>query len=69
MKNIFIQIIFILCFSITTVFFHTSLAKAQNTEQELFLVAQKAFEDGFYDFALGYIDQLLKEHPHTERLV
>jgi len=42
-------------------------ATAQNSDKELFLVASKAFEDGFYDVAIGYIDQLLKEFPTTKK--
>jgi TolA-binding protein len=43
---------------------------AQNSdEKELFIVAQKAFEDGFYDVAMRYINQLLEENPQTEKRV
>jgi len=42
---------------------------AQNSESELFLVAQKAFEDGFYDVAMRYIDQLLEKYPQTEKKI
>ena len=40
-----------------------------NDERELFLVAQKAFEDGFYDVAIRYIDQLFQEYPQTEKRI
>jgi tetratricopeptide (TPR) repeat protein len=41
-------------------------APAQTTgDQELFLVAQKAFDDGFHDVSLRYLDQLLKDYPQT----
>ena len=33
-------------------------ALAQPNEKELFLVAQKAFEDGFYDVAIRYLYRL-----------
>ncbi|OGX37355.1 MAG: hypothetical protein A3G91_00605 [Omnitrophica WOR_2 bacterium RIFCSPLOWO2_12_FULL_50_9] len=46
-----------------------SLALAQNNEQELFLVAQKALEDGFYDVAIRYIEQLQKEYPETDKRI
>ena len=36
-------------------------------EKELFLVAQKAFEDGFYDVAIRYINQYLEKFPQTEK--
>ncbi len=44
-------------------------AHAQDNEKELFLVAQKAFEDGFYDVAMRYIDQLLEQYPQTKKHV
>ncbi len=37
--------------------------------KELFFVAQEAFEDGFYDVAIRYINQLLEKYPDTERNV
>jgi len=44
------------------------IVRAQgNDEAELFLVAQKAFEDGFYDVAMRYINQLFEENPKTEK--
>ncbi len=42
---------------------------AQNNEDELFLVSQKAFEDGFYDVAIRYINQLLEQFPQTDKSV
>ncbi|MFC1510667.1 tetratricopeptide repeat protein, partial [Candidatus Omnitrophota bacterium] len=42
---------------------------AKSNEKELFLVAQKAFQDGFYDVAIRYIEQLVKEHPQTQKRV
>ena len=42
---------------------------AQSTSPELFLVAQKAFEDGFYDVAIRYIEQLQKEDPNNEKAI
>lgn len=46
-----------------------SLQAATEQENELFLVSQKAFEDGFYDVAMRYIDQLFNEYPETEKRV
>lgn len=47
-----------------------SFVKAQSgDEKELFIVAQKAFEDGFYDVAMRYINQLLEENPQTEKRI
>ncbi len=46
----------------------TPLVRAQDSyETELFLVAQKAFEDGFYDVSMRYIHQLFEENPKTEK--
>ena len=36
-------------------------------EEELFFIAQKSFEDGFYDVSLGYFERFLKEFPETEK--
>ena len=51
------------CFSVG------SLAASQNQdkEEELFFVAQKAFEDGFYDVALNYLERFLKDYPQTKQ--
>ncbi|HQP10187.1 MAG TPA: tetratricopeptide repeat protein [Candidatus Omnitrophota bacterium] len=46
---------------------HTCYAQSQNNENELFLVAQKAFEDGFYDVAMRYINQLFEQYPQTSK--
>ncbi len=37
------------------------------SDDELFLVAQKAFDDGFYDVAMRYTKQLLETYPETKR--
>lgn len=47
----------------------TTSSFAQPSEKELFLVAQKAFEDGFYDVAMRYIQQLQEQFPQTDRRV
>lgn len=36
-------------------------------DQELLLIAQKAFEDGFYDVAMRYIQQFLETYPQSEK--
>ncbi len=38
-------------------------------DDEIFLVAKKAFADGFYDVALRYLDQFLSAHPSSSRAV
>lgn len=43
-----------------------SLAQTVTTqEDELFYVAQKAFDDGFYDVSIRYIEQFLQRFPST----
>ncbi len=44
-------------------------AYAVQEAKELFFVAQKAFEDGFYDVAIRYINQLLAQYPDTENSI
>lgn len=38
-------------------------------EKNLVVVAQRAFEDGFYDVALRYIGQVLKDFPQTDKYI
>lgn len=47
--------------------FISSSVQAQTNAQELFIVSQKAFEDGFYDVAIRYIEQLFQDHPQTDK--
>ena len=42
-----------------------ALSQQESQEEELFFVAQKAFDDGFYDVAIRYIDQFLQKFPST----
>lgn len=54
---------------LTQLFFGPNHSQAKNNENELFLVAQKAFQDGFYDVAIRYIDQLIIDFPETQKRV
>ncbi len=67
-QKTFFLVLFLLfsLFSPLNILFH---AFAGNDEEELFLVAQKAFEDGFYDVAMGYINNYLEKYPQTQRRV
>lgn len=66
-KSIFKIILIVVCFSQLCVF--GAYGQAENSkEDELFFVAQKALEDGFYDVSLGYLDRFLKEFPQTKKL-
>ncbi|OGX07819.1 MAG: hypothetical protein A2Z88_08630 [Omnitrophica WOR_2 bacterium GWA2_47_8] len=61
---------FILATVIFVVFAHVLPACAEDEkENELFFVAQKAFEDGFYDISINYITQFLQEYPTSNKLV
>lgn len=60
---------FILLTALTGGSFHPVHAENASPEEELFLVAQKAFEDGFYDVAMRYIEQFLKQYPQTDRRI
>ncbi len=46
-----------------------SWVEADQTEDELFLVAQKAYEDGFYDVATRYIEQFQQKYPSSQKSV
>jgi len=63
------SIIFILLTSILLVNSGLRVVNARDSEKELFLIAQKAFEDGFYDVAMKYIDQLLTAYPQTDKRI
>lgn len=45
----------------------SSNTQAQGSEKELFIVAQRAFEDGFHDVAIRYINQLFEIYPQTQK--
>ena len=68
MKRIHLLILLV-SFPIIAGHFHVSTAWAASNEKELFVVAQRAFEDGFYDVSLRYVNQLLTEFPATPKLV
>jgi len=50
-------------------FFHCPFAKAQedSKEAEALFVAQKAFDDGFYDVALSLLDRFQKNYPSSQK--
>lgn len=47
--------------------FYPPLTRAEEDDKELFLVAQKAFEDGFYDVSMRYLNQLLSDYPQSDK--
>jgi len=50
-----------------SLYFIPSICAQEDSETELFLVAQKAVEDGFYDVAIRYTEQFLEQYPNTEK--
>jgi tetratricopeptide (TPR) repeat protein len=46
---------------------HYAIAQEQSPEQELFFIAQKAFDDGFYDVSIRYIEQFFQKFPASSR--
>ncbi|MBP9854264.1 MAG: tetratricopeptide repeat protein [Candidatus Omnitrophica bacterium] len=59
----------IIFFVILSVSLMAASAYPQNTDSELFQVAQKAFEDGFHDVAIRYVNNLLEEYPETQKRI
>lgn len=43
-----------------------ALSQQNSQEEELFFISQKAFDDGFYDVAIRYIEQFLQKFPSTK---
>ena len=44
-------------------------ARADQQQDELFLVAEKAFDDGFYDVAIRYVDQFQQKYPESSKKI
>ena len=65
-SNHLTRIALIVCLALNL---QTPLALAQSGEKDLYLVAQKAFEDGFYDVAIRYIKQILEQYPQTDKRI
>ncbi|MBF0531793.1 MAG: tetratricopeptide repeat protein [Candidatus Omnitrophica bacterium] len=66
LKRLLIVGAILLGFAVTAVYAETV---EQSSDQELFLVSQKAFEDGFYDVAIRYLQQLFVQYPQTDKTV
>jgi len=60
MKRIILNLLIITFIGLTI-----GCLEASDKEDELFFVAQKAFEDGFCDIALSYLERFLDEYPET----
>ena len=53
-----------LCFGIC----HFSFAQDTNKEEEALFIAQKAFEDGFYEVSLGLLERFLVNYPSSSKI-
>ncbi|MBF0478174.1 MAG: tetratricopeptide repeat protein [Candidatus Omnitrophica bacterium] len=69
MKKKLLSLMFIIVLAGCCLLNHPTSTFAANSDEELFLVAQKAFDDGFYDISIRYIEQLMKEYPQTTKII
>ncbi len=56
----------LLCFCLITFVRNGS---TNDAEKDLFFVAQKAFDDGFYDIAIRYLDQFFQQYPDSDKAI
>ena len=57
----------ILVFLLISIISNGALNAQENIqEKEDFFVAQKAYEDGFYDISLKYLENFINKYPHSE---
>ncbi len=56
-------------FSIAVFSFSSPGYAADDNEKELFFVAQSAFDDGFYDVAIRYLDEFQQKYPQSDKRV
>ncbi|MBF0484055.1 MAG: tetratricopeptide repeat protein [Candidatus Omnitrophica bacterium] len=69
MNKKFLRIILVFIFVVLTAVSFTARDAFAEGDEELFLVAQKAFDDGFYDISIRYIEQLMRDYPQTTKSV
>ena len=69
LRRLIIQRMSVVLFCFLSFHCFPSVALAQTSEKELFLVAQKAFDDGFYDVAIRYIEEYLEKYPQTQKRI
>ncbi len=62
-KKFSLSILLIIC----TLMLLVPATQANTSADELFLVAQKAYEDGFYDVAMRYIEQFQQKYPASQK--
>src|SRR5438552_3824545 len=61
-KLIFLSFCFLFCFSFDNFVF------AESQQDELYATALRAFDDGFYDVAIRYLEQFLQDFPSNPKL-
>ncbi|MFH0855029.1 MAG: tetratricopeptide repeat protein [Candidatus Omnitrophota bacterium] len=50
-------------------FIFSSFADAPAREEEALFLAQKAYEDGYYDVSLGLLERFLRDYPDSSRTI
>ncbi|MFA5060219.1 MAG: tetratricopeptide repeat protein [Candidatus Omnitrophota bacterium] len=58
---------FFIFIALICVFSAATFAYGENESNELLMVAQKAFDDGFYDVAIRYAEQFLEKYPQDTK--
>jgi len=64
---IFFLFVLIFTYHLSPITYHLFAQEEQSKEEEALFVAKKAFEDGFYDVALGLFDRFLKAYPNSSK--
>ncbi len=67
LRNRSLPILLALMFLSPTAVRAQSAAAPGEQEKELFVIAQRAFDDGFYDVAIRYINDFLEKYPESEK--
>ena len=62
-------IIKICCIAFLFISFSMDRGYAQNQQEELYSTALRAFDDGFYDVAIRYLEQFLQDFPDHAKIV
>lgn len=58
----------VVCSPVFIAYKHPLYAQGQSKEEESLFVAEKAFEDGFYDVSLGLFERFLKNYPSSNKV-
>ena len=62
----FLSLFFTIYYLLSTIYY--PFAQVSSKEEEALFVAKKAFEDGFYDVALGLFARFLKNYPASTKI-